>query len=42
VNIIELNSTNPSSEEIIHITTDIDRESTQTKVVAYDINGDSH
>jgi len=39
---VALNSTNPSSKGIVHITTDVARESTQTKVVAYDINGDSH
>lgn len=39
---VALSSTNPNSEGIIHIDIDIARESTQTKVVAYDINGDSH
>jgi putative ATPase len=39
---VALNSTNPSSEGIVEITIDIARESTQTKVVAYDLNGDSH
>lgn len=39
---VALNSTNPNSEGIVHITIDVARESTQTKVVAYDKNGDSH
>ncbi|PRR81608.1 replication-associated recombination protein A [Clostridium vincentii] len=39
---VALNSTNPSSEGIVHITPVIARESSQTKVVAYDMNGDSH
>lgn len=39
---VALNSTNPSSEGIVHITPEIARESSQTKVVAYDMNGDSH
>ncbi|MGL5353590.1 MAG: replication-associated recombination protein A [Clostridium sp.] len=39
---VALNSTNPNEEGVILIDLDTARDSTQSKVVAYDINGDSH
>ena len=39
---VALNSTNPNEEGIVRITLDIAKDSTQVKVVQYDINGDSH
>ncbi|WP_294351387.1 replication-associated recombination protein A [uncultured Clostridium sp.] len=44
INAIEvaLNSTNPNASGIVKIDLQVAKDSTQTKVVAYDINGDSH
>lgn len=39
---VSLNSTSPNEEGIVHITLDIARDSVQTKVVSYDMDGDSH
>jgi putative ATPase len=39
---VALNSTNPDSNGVVHINIEVAMESTQTKVVQYDINGDSH
>lgn len=39
---VSLNSTPPNEEGIVHITLDIARDSVQTKVVSYDMDGDSH
>ena len=39
---VALNSTNPNEEGIVRITEEVARDSTQVKVVQYDINGDSH
>lgn len=39
---VAINSTNPNPEGIIDINLDVARDSTQIKVVAYDLNGDSH
>lgn len=39
---VALNSTNPNEEGVILIDLETARDSTQSKVVAYDINGDSH
>lgn len=39
---VAISSTNPNSEGVIYIDEEIARDSTQTKVVAYDMNGDSH
>lgn len=39
---VALNSTNPDAEGLVHIDLEVVRECAQTKVVAYDMNGDSH
>ncbi|MBB6623065.1 replication-associated recombination protein A [Clostridium gasigenes] len=39
---VALNSTNPNEEGILLIDLDVVRDSTQSKVVAYDMKGDSH
>lgn len=39
---VALNSTNPNVEGIIVVDVDIVRDSTQSKIFTYDINGDSH
>lgn len=39
---VALNSTNPNSEGVITIDFDVAKDSTQTKVIQYDTNGDSH
>lgn len=39
---VSLNSTNPNSDGVILVDIEVAMESTQTKVVPYDINGDSH
>ncbi|MGG7177728.1 replication-associated recombination protein A [Clostridium paraputrificum] len=39
---VALNSTNPNSDGVVLIDLGIARDSSQTKVVAYDVNGDSH
>lgn len=39
---VALNSTNPDENGLVHINLEVARESAQTKVVAYDLNGDSH
>ena len=39
---VALNSTNPNSKGVIIIDFDVAKDSTQTKVIQYDINGDSH
>lgn len=44
INAIEvaINSTNPNKDGLVKIDLQVAKDSTQTKVVAYDINGDSH
>ena len=37
-----IRSTNPNEDGVVYIDEEIARDSTQTKVVAYDMNGDSH
>lgn len=39
---VAINSTNPNDERIVLIDLDIVRDSTQSKVIAYDIDGDAH
>lgn len=39
---VSINSTNPNEEGYIIIDMEVAKDSTQTKVVAYDMNGDSH
>ena len=39
---VALNSTSPDKEGVIHITEEVAVDSTQTKIVSYDQNGDSH
>ena len=39
---VALNSTNPNSDGVVIIDLEVAKESTQMKVVQYDINGDSH
>ncbi|MBE6050679.1 MAG: replication-associated recombination protein A [Clostridium sp.] len=39
---VAINSTNPNKDGLVKIDLQVARDSTQTKVVAYDINGDSH
>lgn len=39
---VALNSTNPDSNGVVYISLEVAKESTQTKVVQYDLNGDSH
>lgn len=39
---VSLNSTNPNKDGVILVDLEVAMESTQTKVVPYDINGDSH
>ena len=39
---VALNSTNPNEKGIVRITEEVAKDSTQIKVVQYDINGDSH
>lgn len=39
---VAIRSTNPNEDGVVYIDEEIARDSTQTKVVAYDMNGDSH
>ncbi|MDS0526485.1 replication-associated recombination protein A [Clostridium sp. SHJSY1] len=39
---VALNSTNPDNNGVVNISLEVAKESTQTKVVQYDLNGDSH
>ncbi|WP_054199803.1 replication-associated recombination protein A [Clostridium baratii] len=39
---VSINSTNPNEEGYIIIDMEVAKDSTQTKVIAYDMNGDSH